>query len=174
MLYLVPLLALIFFLIRRNSWPQPWKDSNSDFDETFLKQVVTDNFWGGDAEIRIILSKMLSCFRKKRSECHGVLVSHAASRFQMLQFDPDASPVLFKGVPMIPLAKWGICTKRESALNFLGSNSSDEKIESISVSTGDIFRALFEHLAATCSSSGEKDLKTGVRIYSGYLSPKKV
>jgi hypothetical protein len=172
--YFVPFLALTMFLVYRNHWPQPWKKSYPDFDETFLKYAVTDKFWGGNSEIQIVLSKMLSCYRKKKADCNGVIVSFEASKFQMFQFNPDVPPVLFKGVPMIPLVKWGYCPKKESAFTFLGTNSKDKKIETISVTTEDVFRALFEHLAATCRSTGEEDSKTGVRIYRGHLSPQKV
>jgi hypothetical protein len=171
-LYLIPLVSVTIFLIFRNHWPQPWKSSFADFDETFLKHVATDKFWG-DSEFRLLLSRMLSCFRKK-SEIHGVIVSFEKSRFQMIQFDSDASPVMFKGLPMLPVKKWGHCTKRDNALTFLGSNSKDKKVENIACPTEDIFRAFFEHLAATCQSSGEVDSKTGCRVYRGHLSPKKV
>jgi hypothetical protein len=172
-LYLVPFLLVTIFLVFRNHWPQPWKSSYPDFDETFRRLLATDNFWGRNPEIQLLLSKMLSCFRKK-SDSHGVVVSFEKSKFQMIQFDAEASPVLFKGVPMIPVKKWGHCTKRETALIFLESNKKDEKIENISCSTEDIFRAVFEHLAATCRSSGEIDSKTGCQVYRGHLSPQKV
>lgn len=171
--YVIPLAALTIFLVYRNHWPQPWKSSFPDFDETFLKLVATDRFWGGNSEIQLLLSKMLSCFRKK-SECSGVIVSLGNSKFQMIQFDPDASPVMFKGQPMIPVQKWGHCSNREVALAFLRCKPKDEKVENLSCSSEDVFRAFFEHLAATCRSSGEVDSPTGCRIYRGHVSPKKV
>ncbi len=174
-LYLVPFVLLTIFLLYRNHWPQPWTLSMPNFDETFLRYVATDGFWGGNQEIRLLLSKLLSCYRNPG--CEGVLVFLEPTKFQMIQFPNNllksSSPVRFKGLPMIPISKWGHATKKSVALDFLGCTNS-EKVEIIPCSAEDVFRALFEHMAATCRSSGEVDQRTGCKIYRGHLSPKKV
>ena len=201
-LYLIPLLCLTIFLYNRNHRPQRWSNSDStNFDEMFLKYVATDGFWGGNQEFRIILSKILSAFRNK--SCLGVIVcleEPKSIKFQMIQFDSlspsthggsksQRYPVRFKGLPMIPVQKWGHATNRDIAMAFLGcrgkdtiigdcskkdENSSCNKVQLIVCSSEDIFRAFFEHLAATCRSRGDIDTTTGCKIYRGYLSPKKV
>lgn len=168
--YLIPFCVLTVWMLYRNHWPQPWKSNYPPFDETFLKYVEDDNFWGGNPEIKSLLNKMLKCYRDP--ECHGVILSYGKSRFQMLQFSKDP-PVLFKGTPMIPLMKWGNSTKQTAAMEFLSAQK-DKRIEYMTCTTEDVFRAFFEHVAATALSKGETDVGTGIRIYRGHLSPKKV
>ena len=183
-IYLTPLVGLTIFLYHRNHRPQPWTSATlGNFDETFLQYVATDGFWGGNPEIRILLSKMLAAFRNP--SCRGVFICFqdpapsSVRKFQMIQFDivtegsQGRGPVRFQGLPMIPIPKWGHATNQNVAMAFLGCRNK-EQVEIITCSSEDIFRAVFEHLAATRRSRGEVDSTTGCKIYRGHLSPKKV
>eukprot|EP00934_Nitzschia_sp_Nitz4_P006654 Nitzschia sp. Nitz4//scaffold74_size92883//31247//31804//NITZ4_004820-RA/size92883-processed-gene-0.31-mRNA-1//-1//CDS//3329557586//6644//frame0 len=174
--YIVLILTLTYFLFQKHHNPRPWKRGKSEFDKEFSKLVQTDRFWGGSIEFQTILSKLLTAFNE--DECQGVIISCDNSKFQMLEFDKQKGPILHKGLPMIPVLRWGNCTNRKTAMTFLSPSSSEKdtkvKIETIVCETEDMFRAVFEHLATTCRQDKVPDPNTKRKVYRGFLSPQKV
>lgn len=169
--YLIPFLGICVFIFLRKHRAQKWTGTRDEFAKEFLKLLATDTFWGGNQEIKLVLTKLLSACQKGQS-----VVISCENKFQMLQFvgDADKMFVRFKGQPMLTLERWGTSSSKDKALTFLRKSKKEEQVDMISCSTEDIFRAIFEHLAATCRSAGDVDAMSGARIYLGYVSPKKV
>ena len=151
---------------------QAWKGSVEEFEKEFLMRVSTDTFWGRNQEICEALSKMMAACKDKKV----VIIAWGGGgkhSLQMIQFGDDF--VRLNGQPMIPILKWGHAASMEKALDFLRKTKKQEgQVEIIQCSSEDIFRALFEHVAATCRSSGNVDPITGILIYTGRLSPQKI
>jgi len=167
--YLIVVTGVCVAMFLRKHRSQAWTGTREDFEAEFLKRVSTDTFWGRNQEICVALSKMLgACYDKK-----VVIIASGGNRFQMIQFGDNF--VRFNGQPMIEIQRWGHTASLEKALDFLRKTKKEEgQVEIIQCSSEDVFRALFEHVAATCRSKGDVDPITGTLIYTGRLAPQKI
>jgi len=186
---MILMVVVCAFMFLRNHRSQSWNGSVTDFEKEFLKMASSDPFWGRNKEIYVILSKMLSTCQQQRP----MILTWQKKQFQMISF--QQMYVRFKGQPMMTVERWGHTMSLEKAKEFLqrqieetkklsSSNSNKKKnddanddenaVEIISCSSEDVFRAMFEHIAATCRFRGEIDPISGLRVYVGHLSPQKV